>query len=231
MKVTNIKHSFYLIPLLSLIFFSCESEPSSSVDQDFIYAEYRLVYEASMDKSFGRVDFHFSDAFGEKLELSDPATITLDGSALAWKPLFSYYERDFAGVKDSGEYEYVDLDGMVFVNQVRMAAPIDLPAALDSIQKGSSYSLSWVGDPISLGETVTVTVNGPNEGDARIFTTSDPGANAIILSADKINDLGIGLGRIVIERRLDQAIDQGTSKGGAIWSRYVSSTKEIQISL
>lgn len=227
--MNNIKHALFLLPLLSMIFFSCVREPSDSVSQDSIYGEYRLVYEAGEDKSYARAEFHFGSALGTKLELSDPATVSAGGGELSWKPLLAYYEKDFAGVEEELTFTYTDIDGNTFSNTVSQTDPIAFPASLDPIEKGAAYTLSWVGNPVGPSETITVTVNGPNEGDAKIFTTTDPGATSIILGVDKLGDLGLGTGRIVMERRKDAPIQEGTSKGGAIWVRYVTATEEIQI--
>ncbi|MCI4669086.1 MAG: hypothetical protein MRZ79_13205 [Bacteroidia bacterium] len=228
MKFSNLKISLPLLALVTMMF-SCVSEPSSDVSQDSIFAEYRLVYSSDDDKTYARADFKLGSTFGTKLQLTSPADVTIDGSSMAFKALFGYYERDLAGVAPTGEFEYTDLDGSTFVNQVIAAKSIDLPATLAPLKKGSSYTLSWVGDALGTDETITVTVNGPNEGDAKVFSTTDPGATSIILSADKINGLGVGLGRIIIERFHRQTLQEGTSKGGETWARYFSKTENIDI--
>lgn len=229
MKFNNIRLSFLFLPLISMVMFSCVSEPSADVNQDSIYAEYRLVYSSDDDKTYARANFKFGSGLGTKLELSDPAAVAFEGSKLAWKGLFGYYEKDLAGVTPAGEFEYADLDGNTFLNTVTAAKSIDLPATLDTLKKGSAYTLTWVGDPVGTDETINVTINGINEGDAKVFSTKDPGATSIILEADKIEDLGIGTGKIIIERWTTQALQQGTSKGGATWARYLSKTMDIEV--
>ncbi|MEO1417746.1 MAG: hypothetical protein AAFW00_20855 [Bacteroidota bacterium] len=214
------KHSLLLMLPLTLIFFSCEREPSVNVDQDTVYGEYRLVYEANEDKTYARATFRFGSATGTILELSEPAEITYDGDAMPWKPILAYYEQDFAGQIASGTFSYTDLDQNTFENNVSLASEIGLPASLAEISQGSAFTLVWEGGPILGGEIITVTINGINEGDAQIFIEADPGATSIVLPKDKLGELGIGTARVFIERRANAEVQQGTSRGGAIWSRY-----------
>lgn len=217
------------ISALSLVAISCVREPASEVNQDSIYGEYRLVYDAKDDKTYARASFRFGSAAGTILELVSPGGVSFEGDSLAWRPILAYYEKEYAGSLNSGTFSYTDLDANNFQNTATLAKAIGLPASLDSLPKGGAYTLSWEGDPITSGEVVTVTVNGINEGDARIFTNAEPGATSIVLDQDKIDQLGVGQGQIIIERYTPQGIQEGTSDGGLIWSRYISAPKTIQV--
>ncbi|GAB4414102.1 MAG: hypothetical protein OHK0039_21650 [Bacteroidia bacterium] len=216
-----------LLPFVWLT--ACQREDSINVNQDTIYGEYRLVYEAEANKTYARASFKFGAATGTVLELTAPARVDFESESLTWQPVFAYYERVYAGVVADGAFTYADLDSMTFVNQVRMSRPIALPADLDSLSQGAAYSLAWVGDPVGADETVTVTINGINERDAQIFSTKDLGATAIVLDKDKLGRLGRGQGKVFIERWTDQELVQGTSKGGAVWSRYLATPQAMQI--
>ncbi|MEL6696935.1 MAG: hypothetical protein AAFP89_11865 [Bacteroidota bacterium] len=223
------KRILLLILPLSLIFISCEREPSVNVDQDTVYGEYRLVYDANEDKTYARATFRFGSATGTILELSEPAEITYDGDQMPWKPILAYYEQDFAGKVASGTFSYTDLEQNTFENAVSLASEIGLSASLTEISQGAAFTLIWEGSPIVAGEIITVTINGINEGDAQIFIEADPGATSIVLPKDKLEELGIGTARVFIERRANAQVQQGTSRGGAIWSRYNVGPIDVEI--
>ncbi|MEM7660430.1 MAG: hypothetical protein AAF399_30280 [Bacteroidota bacterium] len=215
--------------VLALIVFSCARDVSENVNQDSIFTEYRLVNDADQDKTFARATFRFGGATGTILDLTDPAVVTLDGDLLTYKPLFGYFEKDFAGELAGGTFSYTDLDNSTFENAVSLSSAISLPTALDSISQGEAFSLEWLGDPVGEDESVIVTINGINEGDAQIFTTTDQGANAIVLAQNKLTELGIGEARVFIERWTNQELGQATGEGGAVWSRYITGPMLVQI--
>lgn len=215
--------------VLALIAFSCARDVSENVNQDSIFTEYRLVYEADQDKTFARATFRFGGATGTILDLTDPAVVTLDGDLLTYKPLFGYFEKDFAGELSGGSFSYTDLDNSTFENAVTLSKAISLSAALDSISQAEAFTLEWEGDPVGEDESVIVTINGINEGDAQIFTTTDQGTTSIILAQNKLAELGIGEARVFIERWTNQELVQATGEGGAVWSRYITGPVLVQI--
>lgn len=220
-----------VLPLLALglAVVACQRDESVNVNQDSIWAEYRLVYDAAEDKTFARATFRFGGAGGTLLELSDGAEVSFEGDALSYRRALAYYQREYAGVVSGGEFSYTDLDGNTFVNQVELSPAIAIPASLDTIPKGAAYALTWEGDPLAAGESVIVTLNGQLEADAKIFTTEDIGATEIILDQDKLAEVGSGTVRITLERFKAQVIQDGTGEGGAVWSRYLSGVQEIQV--
>ncbi|RMG73534.1 MAG: hypothetical protein D6722_03600, partial [Bacteroidetes bacterium] len=167
----SFKISLFTLASAALLLTACLREESVNVNQDSIFTEYRLVYEAAKDKTYARATFRFGGATGTLLQLSDPAEVLIDQEPLTWKPALAYYERESAGPQATGTFTYTDLDNNTFTNTVTLAAPIAFPADLDTIPQGAAFTLTWEGDPIQLGEWVTVTINGINEGDAKIFTT------------------------------------------------------------
>jgi hypothetical protein len=214
---------------LGLTLVACQRDESVNINQDSIWAEYRLVYDASEDKTYARTTFRFGGASGTLLELSDGAEVTFDGDPLSYRAVLAYYQREYAGYVNGGEFSYLDLDDNRFVNPVTTSPAIALPARLDTIPKGSAYTLAWEGDPIAAGESVIVTLNGQIEADAKLFTTEDIGATEIILDQDKLDEVGSGTVRITIERFKAQLLQEGTSEQGAVWSRYLSGVQEIQV--
>lgn len=212
----------------SMAFTSCNREDSDNVNQDKIYAQYRIVYEADKGKTFARATFRFSNGTGTLLELNPPAEVKSDNVTMPWKPALAYYESEYAGIKNSAAFSYSDHDNNTFNNTVNLTSAIAFPA-IDTIDQSMAYSLTWVGDDIQAGESVIVTIDGANENDTQIFTLASVGSTQIILDQNKLGDLGVGTATIYMERWENYTINQATSAGGAVWSRYVATPQTIHI--
>lgn len=208
---------------------SCNKEDSDSVDQDKIYASYVLEYNSNQDVTYARSNFHFSNAFGTKLELVPPAEITVDGDVIPFKQALAYYEKEYNGVKSSGNFKYVDVDENEFNNTVTMVPSIDFDGTLDTISRSSNYMLTWVGDPVQAGEVVTVTINGSGEGDAQVFTQAGVGATDINLTQDQLGNLGLEDATFFIRRAKNVAAQEVTSAGGNVISRYDGQTMTVYV--
>ena len=226
MKNTSLKTISFFTFLSLVIFSSCQRETSDNVNQDKIYTEYELFYNANEDKTYARAIFRFSNALGTNLELADGSEVRFEGDVLTWKPVFAYYEREYAGFKTSGTFVWDDLDGNSFSNAISINE-IQYPLGIDSIGRDAAFELTWDGAPLANDESVTVTVNGENEGDAKIFLTDNVGSNSIILDKDKLEGVGAGPGKIWMDRHYSPMLLQETSAGGKITGRYRPDNLEV----
>lgn len=208
-----------VLTLATVFFYGCERETADSVDQDKIYTEYELYYNQNEDKTYARATFKFSNALGTKLELVDNAEVAFNGDILAWQPALAYYEKSYAGLVETGNFIYTDLNGTTFQNDVRIE-PIAYPLAFDTIARDSALELVWGGSPLADGDDVTLVINGVLEGDAQTFYTNDLGATSIILAKNKLEQLGNGGSTIWMDRRAYPGLAEGTSAGGYIVGRY-----------
>lgn len=206
------------IGLLSLI--ACQKEPSDSVDQDKIYARYVLEYNGSQDITYARANFHFSNATGTKLELVDPAGITVDGGVIPFKPALAMYEKDYVGVKSSGNFKYIDIDGNEFNNTVTMVDSIAYPSGIDTLSRSQNFELFWDGPFVQQGEVVTVTIFGSGAGDGQIFTQTGIGATSIMLTQNQLQNLGLENAQFHIRRSKNVAAQEVTSAEGNVIARY-----------
>lgn len=214
---------FPTIAALIAVFFitSCNREDSVSVDQDKIWVYYRLVYDADDDITYARATFRFSNATGTKLELVPEASIQFNGDNLNWNNAVAYYEKQYAGFQTSGNFEYVDADGNSSTNSVTLPASIGFPSDLDTLSIGSSYELFWVGNALANNERVDLTLSGDNTtGTLHIFSHSGSGENSIILSLNKLQNLGIGTTTMFMDRVFSTNTLSGTSAGGLIETKY-----------
>ena len=214
------KHFLFIAVGSLLAFTSCNKEDSDSVDQDKIYASYVLEYNSNQDVTYARSNFHFSNAFGTKLELVAPAEITVDGDIIPFKQALAYYEKEFNGTKLTGNFKYTDVDENVFENSVALVPSIDFDGTLDTISRSSNYMLTWVGDPVQSGEVVTVTIDGAGENDTQIFTQTGVGATDINLTQNQLGNLGLEDATFYIRRSKNVTAQEVTSAGGNVIARY-----------
>jgi hypothetical protein len=219
--------TFLAISLLTIQ--SCQKEPSDSVDQDKIYASYVLEYNDNQDITYARANFHFSNATGTKLELVDPAEVTIDGDLIPFKPALAMYEKDYIGVKASGDFKYSDIDGNEFNNTVTMVDSIAYPTGIDTLSRSQNFELFWVGQPVQQGEIVTVTIFGSGAGDGQIFTQAGVGATSIILTQNKLQNLGLENAQFHIRRSKNIPAQEVTSAGGNVIARYDASPITVYI--
>ena len=109
------KTLFYILfSAFLLVFVSCQRESSEDVNQDKIYTEYSLVYDANTDITYARALFKFSNITGTQLELEAPAEVKFDNDILAFNQTLAYYEKQYVGVKTGGTFTYKDLDNNTY---------------------------------------------------------------------------------------------------------------------
>lgn len=219
-----------LIPALLIgigLFTACERENSSDVNQDRVYAEYRIVYDSETDISYARATFRFGSATGTLLELESPAHVEFNSVNLPWQNALAYYEKEYVGPLNSGMFKYSDLDGNVYDNSCTLTSSIQAPASLDTIYQSGAYALVWDGPALDVGEIVYVTITDGSI--SRTWSESSATETQIILDQSKLQDLDIGSATLYIERWEGQPLSEGTDAGGAVWSRYKGIDKTITI--
>ena len=202
-----------------LLFWACAKEESQNVNQDSIYTIYELFYNKSMDKTTARAVFRFGGAGGTLLDLNEPAVSTFNSDELLYNQVSGFHTKEYSGLTVSGTFVYTDLDNNTFTNETATIDPINFPA-VDTISAGSAFTFEWDGNPLGEDETVTLTINGTQQGNVEIFATSSVGATEIVLEADKLQNLGIGDAECELIRIENQnSVDEGTSTGGrmAVW--------------
>lgn len=215
---------------LGLLFLNsrCAKENSSDVNQDRIYASYELFYNANEDKTYARASFRFGNPTGTLLELTAPSEVRFNNDLLSFKPALAYYEKEYAGLINTGSFTWTDTDGNSFTNSINMHA-IDYPALLDTINRNAAFEMFWQGDSLQANEVVYLTINGVLEGDAQIFTQSNVNSKSIILAMNKLQLLGEGNGHLWLDRTYSPALQQKTSAGGAITSKYRPINKQVYL--
>ncbi len=222
------KNLLILFSLALLGLSSCIREDSDAVDQDRIFTEYELFYDANSDKTFARATFKFSNIFGTKLELVSPSTVTFNGEILTFNAVLAYYEKEYAGLVDNGTFQWTDTQGNTFTNSINFTS-IDYPDGITSISRDESFELNWEGSALMEKENVTLVINGENELDAQTFFTNDIDAQSIILDKSKLERLGAGEGTVFMDRRKQPDLVEKTNAGGIIIGRYRPENLSVMI--
>ncbi|MEO1053115.1 MAG: hypothetical protein AAFX87_20945 [Bacteroidota bacterium] len=223
--------SFFSVLLAGTLFLftSCESEESENVNQDRIYALYELFYDANRDVTFARTTFFFGNVTGTKLELSDGASITFDGQALAFNNTLAFYEREIAGFVDSGSFSYTDLDGNTFNNPASINT-VDFPDGQNTVvNKSQSYTIEWDGTALSNGESVTVSIVPNAVAESELFIQASTGATSIILTQNRLEDIQSVVGELVMDRFTSSEPAEATSAGGEVLGHYRASNLSVTI--
>lgn len=217
------------ITIASVYFFSsCERESSSDVNQDRIYALYEVVYNQTQDISYARASFFFGSITGTKLELADPSNVKFNDTPLGFKEALAYYETQIAGYTNTGNFTWEDTEGNVFVNTA-IVKEIAFPAELDTIVKGQSYELKWVGDSLTSGESVYAYVDGTAEGDEINVYQNTQYATSLVMTAVQTEKLTVGTNTIFMRRRHETDAQQETSAGADCAGVYETLTVNIEV--
>lgn len=217
------KLPFAFIAGLLLMLASCTRESSDSVDQDKIWVKYELEYDANEDVTKARVEFRFGGAFGTKLELSSPATIKFNGSAVPFNSTFAYYEKEIPGYVTEGTFVYQDVDGNTYTNDTPEMRAVAFPSGEINVVAGSDYVMPFVGSAISGGDIVTLVLND------KVFATSQSGATSITLGGVQTSGITPGPYIGYMHRTVSAIPAMATSEGGLIWVTYKAANKAITI--
>lgn len=215
-----------LTALITLLLTACHTEQSSDVNQNRIYTQYELVYNADEDITYARAWFRFGNATGTQLELSSPSEVTFEGEKLSFVKLLGYYEKKFAGLKNSGVFKWEDTEGTAYENTVALSS-IAIGSLSDTLPRTAALNVPWTGDALSTDDVAVLWVNGSGEGDAQAAISIEDGAGSIILPLDKVSKISAGKGKIYLERRRSPDLVQKTDAGGTGTGVYRAKTKEV----
>jgi hypothetical protein len=139
---------------------------------------------------------------------------------LLYNQILGSHRKEYAGLVSSGTFVYTDLEGNVFNNVAPEVVNINFPEGLTEISMGSSFTFEWVGEPVGQGETVSLWIDGTQQNNAELFSTILQGNSSLVLGADKLDNLGLGQATCWLVRTRRKELDNGTSKGGFMETKY-----------
>jgi hypothetical protein len=206
----------------------CLREDSENVNQDRIHTSYELYYNGEEDVTYARATFRFGLLTGTKLQLTEPSEVLFNGTPLSFKSGQAYYEEDYAGLVNSGTFEFKDLNGNVYVNDVSITS-VSFPNTWGPLSHSSPYELFWSGPALSSNETMSVTISSAAGGASNAFFEDANSAVSILLSTEQISGLGLGTTSAFLERTKRSSIQEATNAGGEISAKYRTGNSGVEI--
>jgi hypothetical protein len=216
--------------LLATLFTSCAKEESKDVAQDKIYAEYELYYDKNQNKTYASAVFKFSNVTGTNLQLTAPSEVTFNNDIIPFDGTFAYYRKEYAGLIQSGTFNFKDTDSKVYSNSVSLAKVIANPnfASTDTIKRSNgAYTYTFSGDSITANEIAGLTI--AFNSNFQVFYQSTLGAKNFVLPLTQLNALSIGLNYCRLDRTFEKAAPDVTSAGGKIRGKYRSEDKNVYV--
>lgn len=207
---------------------SCAKENSEDVNQDRIYAEYELYYDANTDKTYASAIFRFGNATGTQLQLTEPSNVKFNNDVIPFDPVFSYYRKEYSGNITSGTFVFTNTEAATFTNAVTNPRTIAFPV-IDTIHNSNSYTLTWIGDSVVANERVDLWLDGPQQNNAEFFTQYTLNTHNLVLAANQLQNLGLGSTTCSLERIWETTAPGVTSAGGKIRAKYKADNITIQV--
>ena len=211
--------SFLFSFLFSLMIFSaCETYKSEDVNQQKISTDYEVHYYSDENETVVSATFMFQNAY---LKLTDPASIVFDGIPLKKKKALgaTYYELTYSG-SESGTFVYTDQDGTTYSNYAEMAEPVAVDSISLSVSDGGT--VFWTGSPLDETESMELNINNGSSGFSK--STSAINATSITLQKGEISSDLEGSVSIYLIHSQRSDLEESTTKGGKIITRYSSDT-------
>lgn len=227
MKKLIYKNSFFLLLVLSYLLMGCQAEDSLNVNQDKIYTEYELFYDANEDKTYAKAKFKFGNGTGTDLKLNDKSKIFFNNDILTYDQTFAYYQKAYPGFISSGTFRWEDTDGKKFSNDISVK-PIAF-SPISKISRNSSFELVWQGDSLTANESVYIIANGKNGGVPQLASTNELYTKRIILAKNQLEQINPGSVELIMDRAFQPGMTNKTSAGGVITGKYRAKNVTIPI--
>lgn len=216
--------------VLVLIVVACDTSDSSEVDPQNIYQSYQYEYNAQTNITKVRAAFQTGSSTGDYLELSDPASIEVNGEGFVnYVNIGLYhYHFKFDGHQDVA-IEFKDNDGSVYVNNIpkEVIAPIELSPELEYAE-GKDLIVHFLGDPLREGEIIYVFLYNSLGVSSSHYQYTE-GASGVTVQSKYLNDFKSSEVSLYIVREKSEETKTASSVGSRISALYRS--KEIKLQM
>lgn len=223
----TLQKKYSLIFILFILLVSCKDKDKIDVSQDKIYAEYELFYDGNVNKTYAKAKFKLQGGIASPLKLNSPSDIYFQGESLPYNSALSIYEREISGFVDRGEFVWVDKNESKFTNFVNLR-PISFQP-IDTIPRTTSYELTWNGEPLVTGESISLVMTGDNGGIPQVLTLDQLGATSFVISRTALQDINPGMTEIYVERIYNGIPEQKTTAGGAVIAKVRAPTLNVYL--
>jgi len=220
---------YFLFAIAAVYFQSCAIEDSSDVNQDKIYTVYETFYNSNTDKTTSVAQFRFGGPTGTILTLTDPAYVKFNGDLLSFSALYSGHFKEYAGLVTGGSFEYKNVNGDLFMNDVPVFEEIAFPSDFDTLSKSSAFELEWDGTELKENQQVGLFVGTWTWGQDALFVQSGLGATNLVLGLNGLSNLSLGNAKCYMDRSTETDVVDGTSEGGRIRGKYRALNADIVV--
>lgn len=214
---------------LAVLLTSCDKENSSDVNQDKIYTEYELFYNANSGKTVAIARLRFGGPTGTLLEATTPAGVTFNGDVLPYSAIYSGHAKEYAGKITTGTFAYTNTENTVYSNTPPSMDTLNHAASFDTIVKSVANTYTWVGNPLTSTERVNLYVGSWTWGQNAIFFANGTGATNIVMGINQMTNLAAGTSTLYVDRVNEVAVSQGTTESGVIRTRFRPMNKQIVV--
>ena len=203
----------------SFFLLSCLQQDPINIDQDHLWTDFTLTYDAYQDKTLIHAQFRYKQASGSLLRIIEPATVSFNNLRLSFKEDLSAYTLTMDGKISRGELIFIDSDQKKYINEINLGAPIELPEILE-IDKTKELDVNWLGDPVGANEVVKLIKIG-NE-NSYIDLSVQSAINSLMLTVPQniLSDIPDPHMDLIIDRVHHFPIINSTSSGGKLTSIY-----------
>lgn len=220
----------FLFLFIITSFISCKKEVSKNIDQSKIWTYYLLYYDQNADVTYANATFRFSSQTGTKLLLSEPSSITVDGIEMSFNEELGLYEFEFIGRKDSAEFVWTDLDGLVFKNKAFLREVAFPNMMADTLFQADSVSyFIWEGAALDSFESIQLTIDGSSSTDARIFKADTFGASIVTIDSLTLRQITVGTADLILEKYYSPPLTEQTDRGGLLIGKFRATDRVIQV--
>lgn len=220
---------FSLMTLCSIWIMGCEKEDVADVNQDKVWTDYELFYDANNDVSWVIARFKFGGPTGTNLELTGDSYVLFNNDTIPYNPWFLGHQKEYAGRITTGTFKYENLNGDIFENTLPSCDTIAFPTDFDTLRTTSAYTLNWLGTPTIADQSVGIFIGSWTWGQDALYVQSSPGATSVVMGTAQLSTLPVGPSTVYMDRSTEKNVTQGTSEGGKIRAKYRAKTKVVQV--
>lgn len=219
----------YSISVLFLTLVGCSTDTvgSSDVNPASIHQDYSLHYTESSNTSQLSAQFRVGGSSGTTVELEPPAVIYVNGQTLKKNTfLGTSYSVSVGGAMASANFEYIDDNGLRYMNSVPLKA-LTTSVNAAPIMLGTNYYVPVSTFPLEPGDTLHATLeqdfvqNGIHKY-VYIDGQFEAAYSRFVFSAYDLNRLQNGIVKLQLRRSHHSTLAQMAPRGGGEISSHYS---------
>lgn len=225
--------NYIILVLITLLVTSCFKENSNDVNQDRVYGEYEVFFNANDSTTTVSAKFRLGGPEGNPIELeysnNGGAYVTFNNDTLEYDYWKSAHVKEYQGLINSGNFVYVNNDGDAFTNPLPLLGQIDFPAGFDTLYKNVTDTFYWSGLPIGGGHSIKLEIDSWFWGSDAEFVADTMGQSYMIMEPSELSDLNEGDGNAKLYKTVESSVVQGTSEGGVIRNKFRALDRDVKI--